>query len=134
MVVNLTVGDKTITRATTLALGIEYRGVYRAGETYKPGNFVTHKGSVWAAKGVPTGEPGKDITGWQLAVKHGRDGRDAVATRAYTGHSGGRLYRETDFLRLNNRLWQCTAKETTVVPEPGDILSTAEWTLIGGIR
>ncbi len=134
LVVSLTMGNNTITRSTTLDFGIEYLGVYKHGEDYKAGNLVTYKGSMWIAKAKPTGEPGKDITGWQLAVKCGRDGKDATPTRAYTGHASGRVYRETDFLRINNRLWQCSVKETTFVPEPGDITSSAEWTLIGGIQ
>lgn len=134
MLLTFNFGDKQVTRKVPLKIGVEYKGVYSRDVDYVAGNFVTHKGSTWFAKGRPTGEPGKDITGWQLAVKCGRDGRDATPTRAYVGHETGRLYRETDFLRLNNRLWQCTVKETDLVPEPGDISSTRQWTLIGPVQ
>lgn len=127
-------GTKQVTRTVGLGIGIQYRGVFKAGEDYTTGNLVTHKGSMWYAKAQPTGEPGKDITGWQLAVKCGRDGRDAVPVRAYPAHTSGQTYREADFLRLNNRLWQCSVESTTKVPEPGDIRSTSEWTLIGAVQ
>lgn len=134
LVLSVKWGDETVTRATTLGLGLDYKGVYDKASKYVTGNFVTYKGSMWYARSVPTGEPGKDVTGWQLAVKCGRDGKDATPTRAYDGHENGRVYRETDFLRVNNRLWQCAVKETSGVPEPGDITSTHEWTLIGGVH
>lgn len=78
MVFTFKQGTTEIVREVKLGFGLEYRGVYdKEDETYITGNFVTHKGSMWYAKAKPTGEPGKDIDGWQLAVKCGRDGKDA---------------------------------------------------------
>lgn len=134
LVVKATWGDQTVTASRKVDIGLAYRGVFKDDEDYSVGNLVTHKGSMWFAKSKPTGEPGKDITGWQLAVKRGDHGRDAISTRAYDGHDSGRIYRQTDFLRINGRLWQCCASQTTHVPEPGDITSTREWTLIGGVH
>jgi hypothetical protein len=134
LVVKATWGEQTVTASRKVDIGITYRGVFKDDEDYSVGNLVTHKGSMWFAKAKPTGEPGKDITGWQLAVKRGDHGRDAISTRSYEGHEPGRIYRQTDFLRVNGRLWQCCASQTTYVPEPGDITSTREWTLIGGVH
>lgn len=58
---------------------MRYRGVWLADEQYIAGNSVTVDGSVFMAlrdsKGV---RPGDDARGvWQLAVKRGRDGKDA---------------------------------------------------------
>lgn len=134
LTVAVTMGEKKALATMEVPVNFDYKGVYDKAKNYAVGNLVTHKGSIWYAKSKPTGEPGKDITGWQLAVKSGRDGKDATPTRAYDGHESGRVYRETDFLRVNNRLWQCAVKETSGVPEPGDITSTNEWTLIGGVH
>jgi hypothetical protein len=55
-----------------------YRGVYREGDEYGPGDMATWAGSMWHCfadtKDKP-GEPGSK--GWTLAVKRGRDGADA---------------------------------------------------------
>jgi hypothetical protein len=125
---------KTVSTVVPLNIGVEYRGVYRADQTYPAGHMVSHKGSVWYSRGTATGEPGKDFTGWQLAVKRGADGKSPDPIRTYTKHDDKNVYKESDFLRINNRLWQCAVKETRTVPEPGDIRSTPEWLLIGGVQ
>lgn len=52
------------------------RGVYSAGRLYRRGDGVTWAGSFWIAQEDTTEKPdtGK---GWRLAVKKGRDGKDA---------------------------------------------------------
>lgn len=58
--------------------GMTYRGICDAGRVYEPGDVVTHSGSMWVATrrtGDTPGEGGN--TGWLLAVKRGRDGKDA---------------------------------------------------------
>jgi len=61
------------------ATGLRYLGVHDDGEAYEPGDAVTHGGSLWIAKERTSAKPGIDGT-WQLAVKRGKDGRDARAT------------------------------------------------------
>lgn len=53
------------------------RGVYQAERGYEPGDAVTWAGSLWVAKAATTAKPdtGPD---WRLAVKRGRDGKDAT--------------------------------------------------------
>jgi hypothetical protein len=52
-----------------------YRGVWRAG-LHPENSAVTSDGSLWIAM-VPTEQkPGTDDSGWRLAVKSGRNGRD----------------------------------------------------------
>ena len=53
------------------------RGVYKDGSAYEQGDAVTWGGSLWIAqKDSPEGKPGMG-DGWRLAVKKGRDGKDA---------------------------------------------------------
>jgi hypothetical protein len=52
------------------------RGVYKAGETYAPGDGVTWGGSYWIAKSETDAKPDSG-EGWRLAIKRGRDGKDA---------------------------------------------------------
>ncbi len=59
---------------------LEYKGVYAPGTFYKDGNAVTFGGSIWIAKADTETAPGKSED-WQLAVKRGRDGKDAHAVR-----------------------------------------------------
>jgi hypothetical protein len=55
---------------------VQYKGVYTDEAAYVPGHMVTHNGSVWHCKSACQGQrpPGNC---WTLAVKHGRDGKDA---------------------------------------------------------
>jgi hypothetical protein len=53
-----------------------YKGVYENGSRYVRGNFVTKNGSVWACLQNTSQVPGES-SDWQLAVKHGADGKDA---------------------------------------------------------
>lgn len=52
-----------------------YRGVYIEGEAYEKGDMVTWGGSMWHCNAQTDEKPGSDA--WQLAVKKGRDGKDA---------------------------------------------------------
>lgn len=52
-----------------------YRDVYKEGQQYEPGDMVTWGGSVWHCDKSTTTKPGTDD--WTLAVKRGRDGKDA---------------------------------------------------------
>lgn len=53
------------------------RGVFKAGETYKRGDAVTWGGSLWIAQKETGEKPDTPESGFRLAVKRGRDGRDA---------------------------------------------------------
>jgi integrin beta 3 len=53
-----------------------YRGVFRDGETYRPGDLVTKGGSLWYCDTKTADPPGDGKPGWTLAAKRGRDGRD----------------------------------------------------------
>jgi integrin beta 3 len=54
------------------------RGVYATGKSYETGDGVTYAGSYWIAQADTAEKPGEG-KGWRLAVKRGRDGKDAVA-------------------------------------------------------
>ena len=53
------------------------RGVYKAGEAYEHGDAVTWGGSLWIAQRQTDAKPDTPDSGWRLAVKKGRDGKDA---------------------------------------------------------
>jgi hypothetical protein len=56
---------------------LRYSGVWQQDQVYGSGNFVTDGGSLWHAKRASVGERPGVGDAWQLAVKRGRDGRDA---------------------------------------------------------
>lgn len=54
-----------------------YRGVFKSGEVYQPGDTVTWGGSMWHCDEDSADKPGENGSkGWTLATKRGRDGRD----------------------------------------------------------
>jgi hypothetical protein len=54
-----------------------YRGIYQESRPYERGDCVTFGGSSWIAEiGNPPGKPGTEASGWRLAVKAGRPGKD----------------------------------------------------------
>jgi len=52
-------------------------GVYKSGEQYQRGDMVTWGGSLWLAQRDTDAKPDTPESGWRLAVKRGRDGKDA---------------------------------------------------------
>jgi hypothetical protein len=54
-----------------------YCGVYQSGGRYEPGDMVTWSGSQWHCNSVTSERPGLGNPTWTLAVKCGRDGKDA---------------------------------------------------------
>ena len=60
------------------AAEFRYRGVWQPGEQYRRNNFVTQDGGVWVCLRDTEGKPGQSLD-WQLAVRRGRDGKDARA-------------------------------------------------------
>jgi len=56
------------------------RGVFKDGSEYDMGDGVTWGGSYWLAQDKTTDRPGEGSAAWRLAVKKGRDGKDADPT------------------------------------------------------
>ena len=56
---------------------MRYRGIFQHAEHYQRNNCVTYDGCLFIATRDDPGQPGKPDSGWQLAVKRGRDGADA---------------------------------------------------------
>lgn len=52
-----------------------YCGVFKEGQEYMPGDMVTWGGSLWHCNERTADKP--DVGPWTLAVKKGRDGKDA---------------------------------------------------------
>lgn len=68
-------GDVVKEAAITLPVVID-RGVYKAEVEYARGDAVTWAGSLWIAQEATKAKPDSG-EGWRLAVKRGRDGKDA---------------------------------------------------------
>jgi len=54
-----------------------YKGTWEHGREYVRGNFVSQDGSIWHAQRDSKGARPGDGDSWKLAVRHGRDGKDA---------------------------------------------------------
>lgn len=54
-----------------------YRGVFKEPEPYELGDLVTWAGSLWHCNEPKGLKPGAPDSGWQLAAKAGRPGKDA---------------------------------------------------------
>ena len=52
------------------------RGVFAEGKSYEEGDGVTWGGSFWIAQRATGSKPDSADSGWRLAVKRGRDGKD----------------------------------------------------------
>lgn len=68
-------GDRVKSVSLRIPVVID-RGVYRANESYEPGDGVTWGGSYWIAQQETKAKPDTPNSGWRLAVKKGRDGKD----------------------------------------------------------
>ncbi|CAN1721181.1 phage portal protein [Hyphomicrobium sp. 1Nfss2.1] len=69
-------GDRFKSKSVTFPIVLD-RGVHKPNQLYEPGDGVTCKGSYWIAKKPTTTKPGDDTSAWRLAVRRGRDGKDA---------------------------------------------------------
>lgn len=65
------------TVGTSFALPVMiYRGVFREGDEFTPGDTVTWGGSLWHCNETTKDKPNDGTKAWTLAAKKGRDGRD----------------------------------------------------------
>lgn len=56
---------------------LKYCGVWQQDQVYGAASFATDAGSLWHAQRASVGERPGSGDAWKLAVKKGRDGRDA---------------------------------------------------------
>ncbi len=82
MVAPLTARIAALEEAMKQEKGLAYKGVYTAGEVYDAGSLVTFSGSLWHCDRLTKAKPGEDPACWTLAVKKGRDGKDATRAPA----------------------------------------------------
>lgn len=52
-----------------------YRGTHKAGQQYDAGDMVSHQGSGWIAQRPTSATPGIPNSGFQLAIKRGKDAK-----------------------------------------------------------
>lgn len=79
-------GEKTITlkmqrgdvvKEANIVMPINIdRGIFKEGQSYTPGDSVTWGGSYWIAQRDTGAKPDSPDSGWRLAVKKGRDGKN----------------------------------------------------------
>jgi hypothetical protein len=69
-------GEQLIERTVHVAVPV-FQGVWKVGDEYKRGDIVGFGGSAFIAKRDTTAKPETDDS-WQMFVKRGRDGKDAV--------------------------------------------------------
>jgi hypothetical protein len=55
-----------------------YRGIWNENEQYEQGQFVTDHGSLFYCERLTRARPSAGSPDWRLAVKRGRDGKDAT--------------------------------------------------------
>jgi hypothetical protein len=56
---------------------VKYLGVWSPATSYPRGSMVTFRGAVWHANQATSDQPDHGSPTWTLAVKSGRDGKDA---------------------------------------------------------
>lgn len=83
-------GGRVIVRTTRYSDGFSHverlqttamihRGLFQSGQQYDAGDVVTYGGSMFVAQKQTTQPPGDgDTSVWRMAVKRGKDGRDAA--------------------------------------------------------
>lgn len=69
-------GDRVKSATLSLPMVID-RGVWKE-RSYEQGDGVTWRGSFWIAQSKTLSKPDESSSDWRLAVKRGRDGKDAV--------------------------------------------------------
>lgn len=74
LILSFTAGDVRHTVEHQLDVVLD-RGVYKAGETYQPGDGATWGGSWWIAQAQTKAKPGENNE-WRLAAKKGQNGKD----------------------------------------------------------
>lgn len=72
-------GGQVVMRTLQLPVVID-RGIFKAGDSYVPGDGVTWNGCFWIAQRsvLPGEKPGDESEAFRLAVKKGTDGRDGL--------------------------------------------------------
>ena len=50
---------------------VKFCGTWQHDTAYEPGAAVVHHSALWICKHATRGEPSKDFTSWQLALKKG---------------------------------------------------------------
>lgn len=68
-------GDVVKEASIVLPINID-RGIFKEGQNYTAGDSVTWGGSYWIAQRDTGAKPDSADSGWRLAVKKGRDGKD----------------------------------------------------------
>jgi hypothetical protein len=57
--------------------GLKYLDIWKQGDSYADGDAVTYDGSMWICRKPTKSKPGEYNNDWRLAVKRGRNGKDA---------------------------------------------------------
>lgn len=82
-----------------------YKGVFKEGVVYQPGDEVTSGGSAWHCNNETMEKPGENAKDWILKVKRGRDGRDGEKGEKGEQGKQGRAGRDLTQIGANGDKW-----------------------------
>lgn len=112
--------------------GFRYRDVFDAAVEYSIGDWVTHDGTLWAARssscGLVPGTPAA-ATAWRMAMKRARDGANGIGWNWRGAFVDGEAYRLNDVVRHGGRVFLCRRSTSSAPPLPGGA-PAAEWALV----
>jgi hypothetical protein len=77
-VANLEAKNAILSAEIAAHRSVKYMGVHKPGAEYSEGSLVTRDGSVFHCNRTTKAILGDGNQDWQLAVKRGRDGKDAT--------------------------------------------------------
>ncbi|MFZ0673788.1 MAG: hypothetical protein WAM50_26220 [Pseudolabrys sp.] len=77
-VANLEAKNAILSAEIAAHRSVKYMGVHKPGAEYSEGSLVTRDGSIFHCNRTTKAIPGDGNQDWQLAVKRGRDGKDAT--------------------------------------------------------
>jgi len=78
------------------------KGVFKADESYAPGDVTTWDGSMWIAREATQDKPGTSDA-WRLSVKRGRDGRDGLKGEKGERGAEGRAGKDLTQMTMDGR-------------------------------
>ena len=112
--------------------GFRYRDVYDPDADYVVGDWVTHDGTLWAArapsKGLTPGTPAAAAS-WRMAMKRARDGANGIGWNWRGAYAEGEAYRLNDVVRFSGRVFLCRRSTSHAPPLPGGA-PASEWAVV----
>jgi hypothetical protein len=112
--------------------GFRYREVFDRDADYDVGDWITHDGTLWAARAPSKGlVPGTEAAAaaWRMAMKRARDGANGIGMNWRGAYAHGETYRVNDVVREAGRVFVCRRATSNAPPLPGGAVAS-EWSLM----